>query len=187
LGRKPKNKFIEASLAFKDDSKFKRYDVKMPFLYAITVETNDPNNTKMKTTWEFFVKPISKLDEKIKEIESNQSFKVKVIKVEPSVRQLIDLCPRCHKRGVPKIEEKDTSDSRFRSARHMETKPVSKRPSEMWLTYTHTRAKKCRICQYLNLPDPAYKKNKIEIDKYFFPYVLHHLKKGSFWYSDQEQ
>src|SRR5437667_11559589 len=107
LGRKTKNTFIEATLAFKEDSIIKRYDVKMPFLYLMRLETNDPNYTKAQTTREYFLKDHSKLDELIKEIES-QPIKVKVIKVEQAVRQLTDLCPRCHKRGVPKIEKKDS-------------------------------------------------------------------------------
>ncbi|MGB6463917.1 MAG: hypothetical protein WBF38_06820 [Nitrosotalea sp.] len=187
MGRKPKNEFIEASLAFEEGSKIKKYDVKMPFLYALTVETNDPNNAKMQTAWEYFVKDDSNLDGLIKEIES-QPFKVKVIKIEPAVRPITDLCPRCHKRGVPKIEKKNTSDNRERSWRNKEkTSSQKKREPEFWLTYTHTRTKKCRICQYMNIPHPAYKRNKIEIEKYFFPQVIGEMKKGSFWYADQEQ
>lgn len=157
----------------------------MPFLYALTIETNDPNNSKMQTTWEYFVKPGSNLDELIKEIESNRSFKVKVIKVTPATRPLTDLCPRCHKHGVPKIEKKNTRDNRERTWRNKENVSAKKeRPMEYWLTYTHSKHKKCRIRQYLNTPDPAYKKNKIDIEKYFFPHVIEYLKKDSFWYSD---
>jgi hypothetical protein len=185
LGRPPTNEFTEASLAFKEDTKIKKYSVKMPFLYSLTVETNDPNNTKMHTKWEYFVKPISKLDGLIKEIENNQSFKIKVIKVELAVRELIDLCPRCKKHGVPKIEKKNTLDNRERSWRNKENTSTKKeRPIEYWLTYTHSKDKKCRICQYLNTPDPAYKKNSIAIEKYFFPMVIGHLKDGSLQYAD---
>jgi hypothetical protein len=184
LGRKPKNKFEGAYLVFKDNAEIKKYDVKMPFCYAITVETNDPNIAKTHTTWEYFLKDDSKLDELIKEIES-QPFKVKVIKVEPAVRPILDLCPRCHKRGVPKIEKKNTSDNRERSGRYQEkTSSLKKREPEFWLTYVHTRTKKCRISQYVNTPHPAYKHNKIDIEKYFFPHILGHMKKGSVWYSD---
>lgn len=159
----------------------------MPFCYAITVETNDPNNAIMQTTWEYFLKDDSKLDELIKEIES-QTFKVKVIKIEPAVRQLIDLCPRCHKRGVPKIEKKNTNDNRERSGRYKEkTSSQKKREPEFWLTYVHTKTKKCRICQYTNTPYPTYKHNKIDIEKYFFPQIIGNMKRGSLWYSDQSQ
>ena len=158
----------------------------MPFLYAITVETNDPNNAKMQATWEYFVKHDSDLNGLIKAIES-QSYKV--IKTEPAVRQLTDLCPRCHMRGVPKIEKKDTRDNRQRSWRNKEQDEESKkeRPPEFWLTYTHTKSKKCRICQYLNTPYPAYKQNYIDIEEYLFPFIMGNMKNGSIWYADQSQ
>ena len=185
MGRPPKNQFEEASLAFAEGVKIKKYDIKMPFLYALTVETNDPNNAKMQTTWEYFVKPISNLDGLIKEIENDESFKVKVIKVEPATRPLIDLCPRCHKHGVPKIEKKNTRDNRERTWRNKEdTSTKKERPTEYWLTYTHSKHKKCRIRQYVNTPNPAYKTNKISIEDYFFPMVIGNMKKGSFWYAD---
>lgn len=170
---------------FKENSQIRRYDVEMPFLYSITVETNNPNIEKMQTTLEYFVKPDSNLDGLIKEIES-QPYKVKVIKIEPAIRQITDLCPRCKMRGVPKIEKKDTHDYRQRSWRNKEPDEASKkeRPPEFWLTYIHNKSKKCRIRQYLNTPYPAYKQNKIDIEPYFFPYVLEHMKKGSIWYAD---
>jgi hypothetical protein len=185
LGRKPKNKFIEAGLVFKEGSKIRRYDVQMPFLYALTVETNDPNNAIMQTTWEYFLKDDSNLDGLIKEIES-QPFKVKVIKVEPAIRQITDLCPRCHNSGVPKIEKKNTSDNRERSWRNKEkTSSQKKREPEFWLTYTHSRTKKCRISQYVNTPNPAYKPNSIDIEKYIFPYVIGNMKNGSVGFAGQ--
>lgn len=186
MGRKPKNKFEEATLVFKEGSKIKKYDVQMPFLYAITVETKDPNYAKMHTPWEYFVKDDSNLDGLIKEIESDEFFKV--IKVEPAVRPFIDLCPRCHKRGVPKIEKKDASDNRERSWRNKEnTSLQKKRKPEFWFTYTHTKIKKCRICQYENTPDPTYKHNKIDIEQYFYPQVIGNMKRGFVKYSDHEQ
>ena len=187
MGRKPKNTFIEATLVFKEGSKIKRYDVKMPFLYSMRLETNDPNYIKAQTIREYFLKDHSKLDELIKEIES-QPFKVKVIKVDQAVRQLIDLCPRCHKRGVPKIEKKDSHDRRTRRPTHLgeieRNKVYSQRLEEYWLTYTHSRTQKCRISQYINTPYPAYKHNEIEIEKYLYPQVIGNMKRGTVWYSD---
>jgi hypothetical protein len=185
LGRRPKNKFIDANLASDEEIKIKRFDVKMPFLYALTVETDYPNNAKMQTTWEFFLKQDSELDELIKEVE-NQPFKVKVIKTDQVFRQFTDLCPRCHNRGVPKIEKKDTRDNRERTWRNKENvKPKKGRDPEYWLTYTHTRTKKCRIVQYTNTPNPEYRQNQIEIQKYFFPLVLLNMDNKSLRYNDQ--
>ncbi len=188
MGRKPKNEFIEARLAFREESNFKKYDVKMPFLYALTLQINDPNYVKANTVYEYFIKSAPDLDGLIKEIENQQTLKLKVIKVEPAVRQFTDLCPRCHKRGVPKIEKKDTRDNRERSWRNKEKSEIKKeRAPEYWLTYTHSKSKKCRISQYINTPDPAFKHNKINIEKYFFPHVIGNMKRNSLWYDDQTQ
>ncbi|NDB33630.1 MAG: hypothetical protein EB150_10375 [Nitrososphaeria archaeon] len=188
MGRKPKNEFVEASLAFKENSKIKKYDVKMPFLYAVTIQIDDPNSTKVTTTRECFVRPDSNLSELIKELENQKSPKIKVIKTEPAIRQFIDLCPKCHNRGVPKIEKKNTQDNRERSWRNKEKSETRKeRTPEYWFVYTHTKSKKCRICQYINTPDPTFKRNKISIEKYFFPHVLASLKQGSLRYDDQVQ
>ena len=165
---------------------FKLYDVKVPFIHSITVEIVNPNLAKAHTTWEYFAKSASDLEAITKEIE-NHPFGLKVIKIEEATRQLTDLCPRCHNRGTPKIEKKDTRDNRERSWRNKEETTRKERPPEFWLTYTHTKSKKCRIRQYVNTPYPAYKQNKIEIEKYFFPFVLEHMQNGSIRYADQSQ
>jgi hypothetical protein len=188
LGRRPKNKFEDATLVFQEGLKIKRYDVKMPFLYDVTVQINDPDYAKAHTRREYFVGENSNLDELVKEIESDQSFRV--IKVEPAVRQFIDLCPRCHKSGVPKIEKKNVSDNRERSWRNKdeEKAPLPKeREPEFWFTYTHSKMKKCRICQYENYPTPAYKHNTINIEQYFYPQVIGNMKRGFVKFSDQEE
>jgi len=120
----------------------------------------------------------------IKRHLENDPFGYKIIKIEDSTRPLTDLCPRCHRRGTPKIEMKNTRDSRLRTYRNKDETLRKERPPELWLTYTHTRSKKCRIRQYVNTPYPAYKKNKIDIERYFFPYVLELIKKGAMGYSE---
>lgn len=177
MGRKPKNKFIETNIAFEKGTEFRLFDVTIPFVYSITVEIVNPNLTKAQTTWEYYAKSPSDMDRITKEIE-NDPFGLKVIKIEESTRKFTDVCPRCGEKGVPKIEKKDTSDKRERSWRHKEKTPRKEKPSEFWLTYTHSRLKKCRICQYVNTPAPAYKKNYIDISKYFFPQVIGNMKRG---------
>ena len=176
LGRKPKNKFIEATLAFEEGSNIQVYDVQIPFVYKLTASPSDENRGYYE--WEYIVKPPVDVTMLVNEIEK-QGYKV--TKVEPAVRKLINLCPRCHGRGIPKIEKKDTSDNRERSWRNKEQDKESKkeRPPEFWLTYIHTKSKKCRIRQYVNTPYPAFKQNKIDIAEYFFPRVLERMKKIS--------
>lgn len=176
MGRKPKNKFIETSLAFKEGTEFRLYDVKIPFVYTVTIETTDPNLMRAQTTYEYYTKSASNLDILTKETENHG---YKVIEIKESVRPFTDLCPRCHKVGIPKIEKKDTRDNRQRSWRNKESTSKKDRPPEFWLTYIHTKSKKCRICQYTNTPYPAFKQNKIDIGKYFFPHVLERMKKSS--------
>ncbi len=185
MGRRPKNTFIETSYAFERGTEFRLYDVKVPYIHAITLETTNPTIAKAQTTREYFAKSDSDLKAISKQIE-NDPFGYKIIKIEDGTRQLTDLCPRCHTRGTPKIERKSTRDNRQRLWRNKDEAPRTERPPELWLTYTHTRSKKCRIRQYVNTPYPAYKKNNIDIEKYFFPYVLECIKKGAGGYSDKQ-
>ena len=182
MGRKPKNRFTESLLVFHEGIKIKVFDMEIPFVYKFTVT---PINQTGYEEWERHVERSENLPLLKAEIEK-QGYSV--TKIEPSVRKLTDLCPKCYMRGTPKIEKKNTSDNRERTWRNKEeTSTKTKRPIEYWLTYTHSRHKKCRIRQYTNKPYPAYKKNDIKIEKYFFPYILDGMKKGSIKYADQPQ
>lgn len=182
MGRKPKNKFEEAYLAFDEGTTIRVFDIRVPFVYKFTVK---PASLAWHTEREFHIKKPEDIPLIVHDIE-RQGYKV--TKIEPSVRKMLDLCPKCHMRGTPKIEKKDAHDRRTRRPTHLgeieKNKVQSERPEEYWLTYTHSKHKKCRIRQYVNMPEPAYKKNDIDIEKYFFPMVIGNLKKGSFWYAD---
>lgn len=179
LGRKPINKFTVSSIGLEEGTEFRLFDVKIPFLYDITVESTSPNVSKIGTTLEYYAKSESDLDAIRKQLE-NDRFIYKILKIEQATRQLTDLCLRCHKRGTPKIEKKDTRDYKEKTWRNKDQTPRKERLPELWLTYTHTKSEKCRICQYVNTPYPAYKKNNIEIEKYFFPNVIMNMEKDSF-------
>ena len=182
MGRKPKNKFEESYLAFDEKTTIKVFDIEVPFVYKFTVTTIDQT---WYTGWECHIKKPEDIPLVAKDVE-RQGYKV--TKIEPSVRKILDLCPKCHMRGIPKIEKKDAHDRRTRRPTHLgeidKNKIQSERPEEYWLVYTHSKNKKCRICQYINTPDPAYKKNQIEIEKYFFPMVIGNMKRDSLWYAD---
>jgi len=180
LGRKPKNKF-EDSIAFDEGIDIRVFDIEVPFVYKFTI-------TPVRQTWntelEYHIPKPEDVKQVTKDIEK-QGYKV--TKIEPSVRKMLDLCPRCHMRGTPKIEKKDAHDRRTRRPTHLgeieKNEVYSERPEECWLAYAHSKNKKCRIRQYVNTPYPAYKKNDIPIEKYFFPYVISELKKGIFDYT----
>ncbi len=178
MGRKPVNKFTWSSIGLKEGTEFRLFDVKIPFLYDITVESTNPNVAKVGTTLQYYAKSESDLDVIRKELE-NDLFRYRVLRTEKATRQLTEWCPRCHGKGTPKIETKDARDYKERTWRNKDQKAGKERTPEFWLTYTHTRSKKCRIRQYVNTPYPAYKQNNIEIEKYFFPNVLDLIEKES--------
>ena len=182
MGRKPKNKFEDA-IAFDEGINIRVFDIEVPFVYKFTIH---PLGYAMYTDVGYYIKnpeDVPKVTDDLKK----QGYHVS--KIEPSVRKILDLCPRCHERGTPKIEKKDSHDRRTRRPTHLgeieKNKVYSERSEEYWLVYTHSKNKKCRIRQYENTPYPAYKKNDIPIEKYFFPWVISELKKGIFDYASR--
>jgi len=176
LGRKPKNSFIEGTIAFKKGTEHKVFDVKLPLSVKVTYKMQvsaDLDGNPLYGQSEMYVnKPLSEKKLIQQEIEKEG---MKVIKIEPQIVKLTDLCPQCHRRGIPKIERKDTTDNRTRTWRNKEKKPRTIRPDEYWLTYDHkTTPKKCRIQQAGNYPHPGFKKNErknIDMRKYYYPWV----------------
>lgn len=183
LGRKPINNFTWSSVGFKEGTEFRLFDVKVPFIYDITIESTNPEVAKVGTTLQYYAKSESEIGEIRKQL-ANDRFKYKVLKIENATRQLTDWCPRCRGRGTPKIEKKNTSAYKTRTWRNKDQRPTKERAPEFWLTYTHSKSKKCRVRQYINTPYPSYKQNNIEIEKYFFPNVLDLIESGLF-YSEQ--
>jgi len=189
LGRKTKNTFEDTSLyTEKDAIPFTLYSVKIPFVYSITVKIKDPNLHPATTTWEYHILP-ENVENTVKEIEKQYL----VLKVEQSTRPMIDMCPQCNRKGIPKIEKKDNKDYRTRVWKNKESgkNTLKEKPVEYWLTYDHkSKPKKCRIVQYENTPHPAYKKSKrknIDISRYFFPMVMEDLQSGSLKFRDNDK
>lgn len=182
LARPPKNKFEEAYLAFDEKTIIRVFDIKVPFVYKFTVGLDQ----SWYTEWEYHVKKPEDFHLVKEDIKKRRGHKV--MKIEPSIRKIIDLCPRCHMRGTPKIEKKDANDRRARRPTHLgeiEKGEIQiERPEEHWLVYNHPKNKRCKIRQYVNTPDPAYKKNDIDVEKYFFPWAIQHLKDGTIWYAN---
>ncbi|MEO9306698.1 MAG: hypothetical protein ABI342_00120 [Nitrososphaera sp.] len=177
MTRPPKNKFEEAYLVFDKKIIVRVFDIVVPFVHKFTIGLNPSWYTER----EYHIK---KSEDMLLVEDDIKKQGYEIMKIEPSVRKIIDLCPKCHKRGIPKIEKKDTRDNRERTWRTKEeTSPRKERSPEYWLVYTHSRHEKCRVRQYVNTPDPAYKKNDIDIEKYFFPWAIQHLKDGIIWYS----
>jgi len=182
VGRKPKNSFVEGTIAFEKGTELKIYEVKLPFSVKVTykaqVSANLDGSPKYAESEMYVNKPLSEKKLIRKEI---QKMGYKVDKIEPQTVKFSDLCPECHRSGIPKVEKKDTTDNRTRTWKNKVKKPRTKRPDEYWLIYSHkTIPKKCRIQQAVNSPYPAFKKNlrkNIDISKYYFPQVIGLIKK----------
>jgi hypothetical protein len=182
VGRKPKNRFVEGTIAFEKGTELKIYDVKLPFSVKVTykakVSEKLDGSPKYAESEMYVTKPLSEKKMIRKEI---QKMGYKVVKIEAQTVKFSDLCPQCFRSGVPKIARKDTSDNRNRTWRNKVKKSRTKRPDEFWLVYSHKeKPKKCRIQQAVNTPYPAFKKNlrkNIDISKYYFPQVIGLIKK----------
>ena len=179
LARPTTNKFEEAYLAFDEKTIIRVFDIVVPFVHKFTLGLGKDWYTEQ----EYHIKKHEDIPSVRKDFEK-QGYEV--MEIKPSVRKIIDLCPACHMRGIPKIEKKDAHDRRARRPTHLDEIEKNEiqieRPEEYWLVYTHSMNKKCRVRQYVNTPDPAYKKNDIDIEKYFFPWAIQHLKDGTLRY-----
>ena len=141
LVRPPKNKFEEAYLVFDEKTVIRVFDIEVPFVYKFTVGLDQSWHTE----WEYHVKDLEDLHLVKEDVEKQGEHKV--MKIEPSVRKIIDLCPRCRMRGTPKIEKKDAHDRRARRPTHLGEVEKSEiqidRSEEYWLVYVHPVCKKC--------------------------------------------
>jgi hypothetical protein len=107
--------------------------------------------------------------------------KEKIVSVKPLIK-VIERCPKCKRKGIPKIEEKDVSDNRFRSWRNKEEHPRVNRTDEYWVTYDHkTKPMKCRVLRFVSLLESREvkfnKKQGIIMEEFIFPYCVGFLKR----------
>jgi hypothetical protein len=181
MGRKTSNQFVEGTIAAKKGTEHLVFDVKLPNSVKVTYKEKISahlDGTPIFGEAEMYLpRPFSEKTKIRKELIKNG---IKVVKITPQIVRLSDLCPNCHRRGKPRIEQKDTTDKRKRSWKNKDEKPITKRPNEQWLIYVHkTKPYKCRIQQAVNTPYTGFKKNlrkDIDMRKYYYPYVTEFLK-----------
>ena len=181
MGRKTANQFMEGTIASEKGTEHKVYDVKLPnsvkVTYKIKVSAKLDGTPIFGETEMYLPRPVSEKTKIHEELKKNG---INVVKIEPQIVKLSDLCPNCHRRGIPRIEKKDTTDKRRRSWKNKDEKPITKRPNEQWLIYVHkTKPNKCRIQQAVNAPYAGFKKNlrkDIDMRKYYYPWVTEILK-----------
>jgi len=175
LGRKPSNIFQEATIAFKKGTKFRLFDVKLPFSSKVTFETTNPNTVKAQCDEVVTIPHTEK--KRITKLFKDKGYKV--IKIKPETMQVPEICPTCKKKGVPKIEKKNAIDNRFRIQRNFNQKKGKERLDEYWLVFVHSSSSKCRVSRFMPLPYPSWrtqKDSKFPYTKFMFPYNFEWLK-----------
>ena len=172
MGRKTEKTHQETSIAFKPGTEFRLFEVELPYSVKVTFEITKPPLTHA-TSDQIIYLPMSEKEKIVNTFEKNG---YNVIHIEPQTIKIPDLCPKCLRRGIPKVEKKDTTDRRVRTWKNKEEKPRKKRPNEYWLTFDHkSKPKKCRIRQFVHSPHPAFrprKSNNIDFMKFLFPYNM---------------
>lgn len=161
MGRKIKNPSVEVQIE-NSDKTFQWYFVQVPFPVNVELEPKGPKNANLAGT---FVKTVSWFfSEREKLVSQLEKLGYEVKAVKPLSMRFTELCPQCNRRGIPKIERKNTTDYHIRSGRYENTKRViKKRTDEWWLTYDHkTLPIKCRIRQYQGLSSNTFKPNKFK-------------------------
>jgi len=175
LGRKPSNKFQETTIAFKKGTEFRLFDVKLPFSSKVTFETTDPKFVKAQSDKIVNISPSEK--KKITKLFKDNGYRV--LKIQPFIMQVPEICPTCKKKGVPKIEKKNATDKRDRNWKFRENIPKEPRPHEYWLVFVHNSRSKCRISRFLPQPYPSWRSqtdSKYPYTKFMFPYNFAWLK-----------
>ena len=178
MGRKPSNSYQEQTIEFKKGTEYRSFDVKLPCLSKVTFETTDPNIVKIQGAEEILTIPPFEV-EKITKLFEDKG--LHVLNIEPYTMQVPELCPSCEKRGVPKIEKKNSNDNRFRIDRNFDAKEGKKRAPEYWLVFVHDSRSKCRISQFMPLPYPSWKRQKTSN----FPYMKFMLPYNYEWIKHQ--
>jgi len=182
VGKKPKNKFQKATIAFKKDTEFKLFQVESPFAtkvtYKMKIGEHKNGSPIIGETSEIFEIPFTNRE---KIIQRKKELGHQIIKIEPATLPLPDLCPKCMQKGVPKIERKNNKDYRIPSESYRARERKPRQTYRYWLTYRHrTKPSKHWIKQIETSPTAHFKQNKktdnIEIWKYYFPQVIGILK-----------
>jgi len=177
MGRNRKNKSEEFHIA-NNQAKHSFSKVKVPFFQIVTI--------KVKISEDKNAQPIYGTTEKI--IHESQKTDFDVINSEQLTIALSNLCPDCHKLGIPKIERKSNQyDYHARAISPLvrkegEHKTKVNRADEYRLTFDHTidgKLHKCIIAtfdqnNFLFKPNS----NKInELHKTYFPHCADWINK----------
>lgn len=174
MGRPRKNKFEESSIRFEFGTGFQLNHVKVPDFVNVTFKEkigkyNDGKPIYGETTVPL-KRDISEKDKIIKEFEKDGNRKV--LKVEEYTIRFSDDCPKCDRKGVPKVEAKSNKfDYHYRTETHSIKTEVGG-ADEYWLCYDHKeKPYKCRVAKWNKDRFLFTKYGKVynKLRKYIFP------------------
>lgn len=185
MGRHTKNDSEESSIAWIKNSEFKLFKVKTPFFSKVTfkiVVGIDKKGKEYHATSDEIVK--HSISEKNKIIKEFRDKGMEVINIEENAIKFPDICEKCHRKGIPKIEKKSNKYDYHSRVLHTFTEDSKhkievNRPDEHWLTYDHNKKpKKCRIAKFDKNHFLFKNPNRLnELHKHFFPYCIKWMKK----------
>jgi len=183
MGRHRKNKSEEFFIANNYEVKHNLSHVEIPFFLKVIykVKISEDNNRKpIYGTTDQIVRYLDYTKDEI--TKKFQEKGIKVINFESVTIPFPDLCPQCHRTGIPKIEKKSNKIDYHYNVTQDSHKIVVNRPDEYWLTYDHKingKLKKCKIAKFdKNHMLFKHSPSKInEIHKHFFPYCAEWMKK----------
>ena len=180
MGRRRKNKSEEFFIANNYEVKHNLSHVKIPFFLKVIykVKISEDNNGKpIYGTTDQIVRYLHYTKDEI--TKKFQEKGKEVIKIEAHTIPMPNICEKCHRKGIPRIERKLNDFYYHYTPKNDSSKNKSNRPEEHWLIYDHGKGKKCRIAQFdknhllFKLP----KRRKSNLSKHFFPFYLESLKK----------
>jgi len=142
MGRLRKNKFEKSSIRFEAGTEFELHHVKVPFFVNVTYkEPISPNKKYYGTATVLVRKDISEKDEIINTFQKDGS--KEVLNVEEYTIKFSNDCPKCNRKGVPKVELKSNKFDFHYWVVTDSHKNLVNRPDEYWLCYDHeTKPKK---------------------------------------------
>ena len=181
--RQRKDKFEQVSYGFEPLTEHELVQVSVQSHSKITYEmkvSEDLDGKDLYATTDQTIRTLHYTDDQIKKLFREKG--MIVTKIEKATIPLPNICVKCNKKGIPRIERKSNAiDYHARESPDSDTGhhiTHTNRPDEYWLVYDH-QPKKCRIAKYdknhFLFKNP--KDKSINLQKHFFPRYLEKMKR----------
>jgi len=186
MGRHRKNKSEEFIIDNNSETKHPLSEIKIPFWLKATYKEMKDGKPIYAGTSEQPVRYLHYTKDEITKYFQKKG--IEIIKFEEIIMKIPDLCEKCHRIGIPKIEEFPNKYDYYLKAgsplsdESRRQKNEVNRPSDWHLTYDHKvdgKLKKCKIAKFdknhMIFINPS--NRIIELHKHFFPYCAEWMKK----------